>query len=166
MCPPNAHPFAGRRKCLIIREVESVIYLTEEIGMTNTQKPLQLDRDIVYEEKAPPKEKRKKGSGIVVFGGVGAVLIMVVLLYQPEGSGFVDSPPPLEQAERDSVAAVFQRVQDWRAMNDSMPTAPDLDLPAGFLFELEYDDVWSLRTPEGLYYTSDMGIEPFRAGEL
>jgi hypothetical protein len=64
------------------------------------------------------------------------------------------------------VAAVFQRVQDWRAMNDSMPTAPDLDLPAGFLFELEYDDVWSLRTPEGLYYTSDMGIEPFRAGEL
>lgn len=134
--------------------------------MTNTQTPLQLDRDVVYEEKIPPKEKRKKGSGILVFGTSGALLIIVALLYQPEGSGFVDYPPPLEQAERDSVAAIFQRVQDFRETNDSMPQAPDLNLPAGFLFELEYDDVWSLRTPGGLYFTSDMGIEPFRAGEL
>lgn len=134
--------------------------------MTNTRKPLQLDRDIVYEEKAPLKEKRKKGSGIVVFGGVGVLLIIVVLLYRPESGGFVDSPPPEEQAERDSVAAVFQRVQIFRAMNDSMPVAPDLNLPAGFTFELEYDEEWSLRTPGGLYYTSDMDIGSFRAGEL
>ncbi len=134
--------------------------------MTNTQKPLELDMDIVYEEKAPPKEKRKKGSGILVFGAAGALLIIVVLLYQPEGSGFVGSPPPLEQAERDSVAAVFMRVQDWRALTDTMPLAPDLDLPSGFVFELEYDDEWSLRTPGGLYYTSDMEIEAFKAGEL
>jgi hypothetical protein len=134
--------------------------------MTNTQKPLQLDRDIVYEEKAPVKVKKRKGSGVMVFGVVGALLIIVALLYQPEGSGFVESPPPLEQAERDSVAAVFRRVQDFRETNDSMPLAPDLNLPAGFVFEIEYEDVWSLRTPGGLYYTSDIEIASFRAGEL
>lgn len=134
--------------------------------MTNVQKPLELDRDIVYEEKAPQKEKKRRRPGIVAFGGVGALLIILVLLYQPESSSFVDSPPPEEQLERDSIAAVFQRVQDFRTLNDSMPLAPDLNLPAGFEFETEYDDVWSIRTPGGLYYTSDMEIEPFRVGEL
>ncbi len=128
--------------------------------------PVQLDANVVYKEKPPGGPKRKKRSGVLIVAAVGAILVIALLLYQPENSGFIDSPPPLEQEERDSVASVASRIISFRDQNDSLPLARDIDLPPGFRYQLEDSLVWSLETPGGLYYTSDMDIHEFQGGTL
>lgn len=127
---------------------------------------MQLDKDIVFETRKRKPERKKGKNGILIFAAVGAAVIIVLLLYQPGNSAFITSPPPGEQAERDSVAAVAARVEAFMAANDSLPRQEELNLPPGFIYTVEYDDIWSVQTPVGLYYTSDMDLGQFERGEL
>ncbi len=127
---------------------------------------MQLDKDIVFEERTPKPVKKGGGKGIFIFAAAGAAAIIILLLYQPGNAAFITSPPPAEQAERDSVAALAARVDAFMAANDSLPGPGDLSLPPGFIYTVEYDDVWSVQTPGGLYYTADMDLGEFERGEL
>lgn len=135
---------------------------------TNTDtEPVELDRDIVYRET---ENKSNKKSSMVpwpyIVGGVGLLLIIVLLFINPVNGGFVDSPPPEEQAERDSIFSAEAGIRNYVLLNDSLPSPEDISLPAGFIYEKEDEIFWSIETEEGLYYTSDMDIESFRLGEI
>lgn len=128
--------------------------------------PVQLDREIVYEERSARKKPLKKRSGLPIFAGTGVLLAIALLLYQPGNSTFVDTPPPEEQAERDSVASAVLTVQAFIEQSDSLPEEGDIRLPTGYVFTREEEGTWSIESPGGLYYTSDMDINAFRTGEI
>jgi len=134
--------------------------------MSSDEGPLQLDANVVYPEKSPAHKKKGKRSGTVFIAVIGLILISALLIYQPENSEFIDSPPPEEQAERDSVTSVAARIVSFEEQNDSLPMAEEIDLPPGYVYRKEDDLLWSLETPGGLFYTSDMEIDLFQEGVL
>ena len=135
--------------------------------MKSSSGPVQLDRDVFYETKKPNvKKNKKKGSGVFIFAGIGLILMAALLLYSPENSGFVETPPPEEQLERDSVAAAAERISAFIQEN-GYPADPSVfQLPEGYIFLVENDSSWSLETPGGLYFTSDMNIADFQEGAI
>ncbi len=131
------------------------------------QGPIQLDRDVVYESRSPSgRAKKKRPRGIYILAAAGGLMAVALLLYQPEGSSFVEDPSPEEQAERDAVYEVVMEVESFVATADSLPFPEDLDLPPGFIYAVEEGGSWYIETPGGLFYTSDMDPEEFRRGSL
>lgn len=129
--------------------------------------PIELDREIVYNE--PEKNTGKKPAKIpwaYFVGAVGIILIVVLLFINPDNGNFIDSPPPEEQAERDSIIEGAGRIQQYLITNDSLPDPGDVSLPAGFIYEKEDELIWSIETEAGLYYSSDMDPDSFRMGEI
>lgn len=129
--------------------------------------PVELDRDIVYRE--PEKKAGKKPAKIpwpYIAGAVALLLIVVLIFINPENGGFIESPPPEEQAERDSIFTAAIRIEQYRDNCDSLPDPADVSLPVGFTYEKEDELFWFIETESGLYYTSDMDIERFRLGEI
>ncbi|MCD4708871.1 MAG: hypothetical protein K8S62_14155 [Candidatus Sabulitectum sp.] len=135
--------------------------------MNTSGKPIQLDKDIAFEE--PEKRSGKKQLKVpwpYVAGGIGVLLIAMLLFINPQKGEFIESPPPEEQAERDSIYSVAVRIQQYQEDCDSLPVPADLSLPVNFTYEKEDEMLWSLETETGLYYSSDMNLESFRMGEI
>ncbi|HPF31445.1 MAG TPA: hypothetical protein P5207_02835 [Candidatus Sabulitectum sp.] len=131
------------------------------------QGPIQLDRDVVYESRPTSgRVKKKRPRGIYILAAAGGLMAVALLLYQPEGSSFVEDPPPEEQAERDAVFEVAVEVERFVTERGSLPSPNDLDLPPGFIYAVEDEVSWYIETPGGLFYTSDMDPEEFRGGSL
>lgn len=133
----------------------------------NHQGPIQLDRDVVYESRSPSgRAKKKRPRGIYILAAAAGLMALALLLYQPEGSSFVEDPPPEEQAERDAVYEVVMEVESFIDTADSLPSPNDIDLPQGFIYAVEEEGSWYIETPGGLFYTSDIDPEEFRGGSL
>jgi len=126
-----------------------------------------LDKNIVFKE--PEKKTGKKPRKIswpFIVGGVGFLLIVMLLFVNPGEGEFIESPPPVEQAERDSIYSVAVRILQYQEGCDSLPVPSNLSLPVNFSYEKEDELLWSLETEAGLYYSSDMNLESFRTGEI
>ncbi len=135
--------------------------------MESGNKPVELDKDIVYNDSAKNKiRKKQKTPWIYIVGITGIILVVGLLFVNPEDGDFIDSPPPAEQAERDSVFAVAGRIQQYMENCDSLPAVTDIQLPPGIVYEKEDDIDWTLETESGLFYSSDMDINEFRTGEI
>lgn len=137
--------------------------------MAAEKKPVEIDRDIVYDDVEATV--RKTGKPLLrrwpyLVAMVGVILIAVLLFTGPSEGGYIDSPPPEEQAERDSVYAFAQRIEQYRAGHDSLPGVSDVSLAEGFTYEKEDELTWSIETEAGLYYSSDMDLDAFARGEL
>lgn len=135
--------------------------------MKTESDPIELDRDIVY--KKPEKSTEKKTEKIplsYIAGAIGVILILVLLFISPDNSKFIDSPPPAEQAERDSICSYATVIEQYSENFDSLPGQADISLPWGFTYEKEDELLWSIETEAGLYYSSDMNLEAFGRGEL
>ncbi len=129
--------------------------------------PIELDKEIVYRE--PEKNSGKKSAKIpwsYFVGAAGIILIVILLFINPDSGKFIDSPPPEEQAERDSIIAGADRIQQYLSINDSLPDPGDVSLPAGYTYEKEDELLWSIETEAGLYYSSDMDPDSFKMGEI
>ncbi|RKZ02664.1 hypothetical protein DRQ21_08060 [Candidatus Fermentibacteria bacterium] len=135
--------------------------------METGNKPVELDKDIVYNNSGKNRaEKKKKLPWIYIAGATGIVLITGLLFVNPADGSFIDSPPPEEQAERDSIFAVAGRIQQYMENYDSLPAQTDIQLPSGITYENEGDMAWTLETESGLFYSSDMDINEFRTGKI
>ena len=132
--------------------------------MSGDEGPVQLDANVTYEEKAPVKQKKR--TRLLITACTGLLLAVILLLYQPDSAGFIESPPPAEQAERDSIASLAMAINSFSAQNDSLPGTEDINLPAGYIYLIEEEGLWSLESPGGLYYTSDMDMNEFQEGVL
>lgn len=129
--------------------------------------PVSLDRNIVFKEKVTKKEKKQsKIPKIHMFAGIGVILLIIVLFINPENGEYIDSPPPEEQALRDSIYEAIEDINVYEFMYDSLPSPSDILLPTGLTYEIEDDLSWSIETETGLYYTSDMEPELFKQGEI
>jgi hypothetical protein len=133
--------------------------------METGNKPVELDKDIVYKDSEKSRTK-KKLPWIYIAGATGIILIVGLLLVNPEDGSFVESPSPEEQAERDSIFAVAGRIQQYTENCDSLPAQTDIQLPSGITYEKEDGMDWTLETESGLFYSSDMDINEFRTGEI
>lgn len=148
-------------------ETEELTYHGGRHAMNTKGGPIQLDKNIVFAE--PEKKAGKKPQKIswpYIVGAAGLLLIVTILFINPEGGEFIDSPPPEEQAERDSIYSVAVGIEQYLNNNDSLPDLADISLPADFAYEKEDELLWSLETEAGLYYSSDMDLESFRTGEI
>jgi len=135
--------------------------------MTTNNEPIQLDKDITYKE--PQKKAGKKSAKFpwsYYAGAAGLILIVALLFINPDNAKFIESPPPEEQAERDSVCFFAARIEQYSEDFDSLPGQTDISLPQGFTYEKEDELLWSIETEAGLYYSSDMDLEAFGRGEL
>ena len=129
--------------------------------------PIELDKEIVYTEREKNTgKKRAKIPWAYFVGTIGLILIVTLLFINPDNEKFIDSPPPEEQAERDSIVAGADRIQQYLSINDSLPDPGDVSLPAGFTYEKEDERLWSIETEAGLYYSSDMDPDSFRMGQI
>lgn len=129
--------------------------------------PIELDKDLVYSEsKKNNGKKRAKIPWLYFVGAMGVILIVALLFINPNNGNFIDSPPSEEQAERDSIVAGADRIQQYLIINDSLPDPGYVSLPAGFTYEKEDELLWSIETEAGLYYSSDMDPDSFRMGEI
>ena len=135
--------------------------------MTTGREPIELDRDISYEQKQKKTDKRKsKIPGLYIAGAIGLLLIILLLFVNPDGGEFVDSPPPAELDERESIYTAAERIEQYLLTNDSLPETNEIQFPPGLFYEREDMEFWSIETESGLYYSSDMDLEEFRMGEL
>ena len=135
--------------------------------MTNGGEPVELDKDISYEE--PGKKacrKPSKNSFLYIVTGIGSILILVLLFINPQENQFIDSPPQAEQIERDSVYAAALVIEHYLIDTDSLPESTDVSIPSNCTYEKEDELVWSIETAAGLYYSSDMDLESFKEGVL
>ncbi len=135
--------------------------------MTAGNKPIQLDKDITYKE--PEKKAEGKSAKIpwpYFVGTIGLILVVALLFINPGNEKFIDSPPPEEQAERDSIYSYAAEIDQYSANYDSLPDHTDVSLPPGFTYEKEDELLWSIETEAGLYYSSDMDPDSFRIGEI
>lgn len=135
--------------------------------MTTGNEPIQLDKDITCKE--PQKKAGKKSSKFpwsYYAAAAGLILIIALLFINPDNAKFIESPPPEEQVERDSVCIFAARIVQYSKDFDSLPGQTDLSLPQGYTYEKEEELTWSIETEAGLYYSSDMDLEAFRRGEL
>lgn len=129
--------------------------------------PIELDKEIVYKE--PEKNNGKKTTKIpwpYFVGATGLILIMALLFINPDNGKFIDSPPPEEQAERDSIFVATGEIAQYLENFDSLPGRADISLPANLIYEKQDSISWAIETETGLYYTSDMDIEAFKLGEI
>lgn len=134
--------------------------------MNTDDGPIQLDKDIVYKK---PEKRARKSAKLPWFyyaGVVGLVLVVVLLFINPNNREFIDSPPPTEQAERDSICSYSVRIEQYSVKFDSLPGQLDISLPNDFTYEKEDVLLWSIETVSGLYYSSDMDLETFGMGGL
>ncbi len=97
--------------------------------MSRGKAPVQLDANVSYEEKMPVK-RRKKRSGLLITSSTGLLLTVMLLLYQPDSDGFIESPPPAEQAERDSIAALALVITSFSAI--AIPKFSNVAESAGY----------------------------------
>ena len=137
--------------------------------MTVQNGPVEIDKDIVYKEFEGIKRSEKKPSLTrwpFIVAVIGVVLIAVLLFINPEKGRYIDSPPPGEQLERDSIYSCAGRVEQYRESYDSLPGPADISMPLGFTYEKEDELTWSIETDAGLYYSSDIDLEAFAGGEL
>ncbi|MCK5132126.1 MAG: hypothetical protein KAR40_08250 [Candidatus Sabulitectum sp.] len=135
--------------------------------MITGNNPVELDRGIIYRE--PEKKAGKKPAKIpwpYMAGAIALLLIVILLFINPGDGEFIESPPPEEQAERDSIFSAAVRIEQYRDNSDSLPDPAEVSLPVDFTYEKEDALLWFIETESGLYYTSDMGIESFRRGEI
>ncbi len=128
--------------------------------------PIDLDSGIVYDELNPTPQKSKKIPWIFVTSGLSLILITILLFIKPENSQFIDSPPPAEQAERDSIFVAAEVINIYIESFDSLPATADISLPVNLIYTKEDEISWAIETETGLYYTSDMNIGAFKLGEI
>lgn len=162
--------------CSILSEVSSVMKagflllpVDGRILMTVQNGPEEIDRDIVYKQSEGMRRLEKKPSSNrwpFIVAVIGVVFIAVLLFVNPENGQYIDSPPPGEQLERDSIYSCAGRIEQYRASYDSLPGPADISLPSGFTYEKEDELTWSIETDAGLYYSSDIDLEAFAGGEL
>ncbi len=144
-----------------------VLFTNEEFNMTTDREPIELDRNIRYDDEEKKKGKRElKIPWPFIVGGFGLLLIVMLLFVNPSGDEFVDSPPPAELDERETVYAAAGLIEQYLHENDSLPLANDILFTPGLFYEREDERIWSIETESGLYYSSDMNLEEFRTGEL
>lgn len=134
--------------------------------MKSTNSPINLDSGIVLDESKPKPKKSKKIPWVFIASGLGVILIIILLFIKPENSRYIESPPPAEQAERDSIFAAAGEIAQYLEDFDSLPAPADISLPSNLIYEKEDDVSWAIETETGLYYTSDMNIESFGLGEI
>lgn len=144
-----------------------VITADERFFMETESGPIELDREIVYNESEKNTGKKPGKTPWVYFvGAIGIILVVALLFVSPDNGKFIGSPPPEEQAERDSIVAGADRIQQYLIINDSLPDPGDVSLPASFTYEKEDELLWSIETEDGLYYSSDMDLDSFGMGEI
>lgn len=139
------------------------------IFMTAQKGPVEIDRDIAYRESEGIRRSEKKPSITswpFTVAVIGVVLIAVLLFVNPENGRYIDSPPPGEQLERDSIQSCAGRIEQYRESYDSLPGPADIWMPSGFTYEKDDELTWSIETDAGLYYSSDIDLEAFAGGEL
>ncbi len=135
--------------------------------MTTGREPIELDKDIKYEQKQKKIEKgESKLPWPYMAGGIGILLIVLLLFVNPDGGEFVDSPPQAEMDERESVYSAAERIEQYLLENDSLPETNDILFQPGLFYEREDEEFWSIETESGLFYSSDMNLAEFRTGEL
>ena len=137
--------------------------------MDTENRPVEIDKNVFHEEPEKTVDAAKKPSSTrwsYIFSAIGVILIAALLLTDPENGQFIDSPPPAEQAERDSIYSWAGRIEQYRESFDSLPGKADVSLPPGFAYEKEDELTWSIETEAGLYYSSDIDLEAFARGEL
>ena len=129
--------------------------------------PISLDKDIVFKEKTKKmNKKQKKFPKMYIFSGIGLILLISLLFVNPENNAYIDSPPPEEQAERDSIFNTIIQIQQYQTFHNSFPEPNDISIPTGLYFEVEEDSSWSIESETGLYYSSDMDRYLFKQGKI
>ena len=132
-----------------------------------TSGPISLDRNIVFKEKTKKMgKKQKKIPKLYIFSGISLILLVSLLFINPENDVYIDSPPPEEQAIRDSIYNTILQVQQYQTFHNSLPESDDILIPTGLYFEVEEDSSWSIESEAGLYYSSDMDPHLFKQGEI
>ena len=137
--------------------------------MDTENDPVKIDKNVFHEEPEKTAGAVKNPSPVrwsLIVSAIGVILIAALLLTDPENGQFIDSPPPEEQAERDSIYSWAGRIEQYREGFDSLPGETDVSLPSGFAYEKEDELTWSIETEAGLYYSSDIDLEAFARGEL
>ena len=135
--------------------------------VVNSKGPINLDKDIVFKErKKRADKKQKKIPKMFVFSGIGLILLISLLFINPDNDPYIDSPPPEEQAERDSIYSTILQIQQYQTFHDSFPESNDISIPTGLYFEVDEDSSWSIESETGLYYSSDMDPNLFKQGEI
>lgn len=127
--------------------------------------PIGLDKNVTCKKKTQ-KMGKKKVPKMYLFGGIGLILLITILFINPQNGEYIDSPPPEEQAERDSIYNTILLIQQYQTTYDSLPTSTDIPIPLGLHYEIEDDLSWFIETETNLFYSSDMDPDLFKIGEI